>query len=142
MAKYIGFRIPTLEWDGYGWLEELIETRGSYKAYTIKAKNADEARKKLFEELIESEFYYDYVLDYLKGAIESYDEDEMIDEYGEDDGKIINEILDDFYNMTSEELKNVRSEKRIYKLSAETMKELAYMGSILDFGIMEVAKEI
>lgn len=142
MKKYIGFRLPTLEWNGYEWLEELLDNKGHYKAYVIKAKNADDARRKLFEEIFEEEYYSCYVLDYLKEAIESYDEEENIKEYGEIDGKIINELLDEFYNMTKEKLLEIRFDKRIDKLSTQTIKELCYIQVITQLGIMEIAKEI
>lgn len=138
--KYIGFKV--YEEDRVEWLEELISDRGHYKAYLINAKSPEEARIKLFHELYSEESYDEMVCWYLKDMSESYSEEENINDYGEEDGNLINTILDKLFNMTEDEKKEYFYDERVEKLSLNSKIRMSYYSVACDLGIIGVEKEL
>lgn len=141
--KYLGFKMPDIAWDGLDWVYDLVEDRGWNKAYLINAKNPDNAREKLFDELYNSNDYEELAVFYMHDLAESFDEDEVFEDFGKTDGKIILEILDDFQDLLEKgEKKLPFYDERLTLISSQTIRKMAFLEMRHDLGIIKIEKEL
>lgn len=98
MAKkqFIVFKIPDIAWDGLDYLYDLIELKKNDLHFSlVSADNMEDARRKYFDSFLKN--YYaedreDLAWQWASSLCESNEEDEIVKEYGKDDGKILWEI--------------------------------------------------
>lgn len=144
--KFIGFEVPNEAWEGNQWLYDIIEKRAESKFYTIDARNYDEAKSKLFDELCK-EWGQEVILSFAtfraRHILEDDNENKIISEYGEYDGSIIIKISEEFLDLDEklqEECPFI--DKLINQLSEDSILDLAFDCKEIDLGIVEIKKNL
>lgn len=144
--KFIGFEVPDKVWDGYQWMYDIIENRGKTVFYNIDACNYNEAKNKLFDELCK-EWGQDVISSFAthraRHILEDDDENKIISEYGEHDGRIIIQISGEFLDLDEklqEECPLI--DKLINQLSEDSILDLAFDCKEIDLGIVEIRKNL
>ena len=136
MPKYIAFLVPDKAWDGIDYLYELIELRPNNLRFAlVTAKNMEQARKKYFLECLYSNFFEGDIKNIaassLKDIFESYNEQEIVRNFGEKDGKIIWKLALD----TPDDLPISHKDavETVNLLSEESIEKLCF--SVYEYGI-------
>lgn len=139
MGQYVCFRVPDMAWDGLDYLYNLIELKPNDLQFAlIKARNMEQARRKYYDEFYFpkniGEDKYLYAGDRLVHILEDYDENNLIERYGEADGKII-------WNMIGEDEADVSPEiakQTVTKLSDQTIYELCFEVYEMDIAVSAI----
>lgn len=136
MPKYIAFLVPDKAWDGIDYLYDLIELRPNNLRFAlVTAKNMEQARKKYFLECLYSNLLEDdiknIIADSLNNFLESYNEQEIVRNFGEKDGKIIWKLTLD----TPDDLPISHKDavETVNLLSEESIEKLCF--SVYEYGI-------
>ena len=144
--KFLAVEIPTENWDHMDWIYDLFEDGGRNKAYLVEAKDYDEARRLVFDEIYEdiSDKINLAKCQILDLSMDDCD-DEVMSVYGEKDGKIILDIIYDYIKW-EEAGKNTADfpnpYDRVCRLSDDSIKELCYNNLICNIGLVEIEKEL
>ena len=99
--KFVGFGMPYQNFNDC--LCKIIEEEGNIKFYVIEAKNKDDARRKVFEEIYEQEWSNEFceIMATLSArtSLEDYEESKLLKKYGEHDGQLIIKISCEYLDM-------------------------------------------
>lgn len=137
---YVGFLYQI----DYGDLEQIAVDFKLYKEfYIVKAKNPNEAKRKVFEywwnklDFDSKEFYGYSGIDWEKEK----EEECIIEKYGEVDGKVINNIIDNYseIDLSKGDVFEILDEKYMI-LSDKSLKELSKLRVWYDIYISEATE--
>ena len=121
--KYIGFVIPDFNFQGYDWLYDMMENKSKNKFYIINAPTPEQAKKFLFDEIYKEDDEPE-VMAYFQIKVLDDSEEEILQEFGENDGNIILEIIDELVGLSEEERNDLPFyDSRVDNLSAENIKK-------------------
>lgn len=147
MPKYIAFLVPDKAWDGIDYLYELIELRPNNLNFAlVTAKNMEQARKKYFLDYLyldcfcENFIRIDMAADCLEHIFESYNKQEIINYFGETDGKTIWQLAVD----TPDDLpiSHTDAEKTAKLLSADSIATLCFLTYEYKIAVSKIEKNI
>lgn len=140
--KYIAFVIPDFNVQGYDWLYDMMENKSNNKFYVINAPTPEQAKKMLFDEIYKEDDEPEVMAYFQLKELED-SEEEILQEYGENDGNIILEIIDELVGLSEEERNDLPFyDSRVDKLSAENIKKLVYRQMQYNLGVAEITKEL
>lgn len=159
--KFVAFLKPIECWDGLDWIYNLMEDRKTdYQFFLIEAKKAEIARDLAAEEFYKQDMK-DGGISYIIGrafdalcGFEYEEEQEVLDYFGEEDGKIVLEFFEKYgwedmfndkvtFGSYGEKKHFVREDRdKFYAFEPENLKKLYKRNIWYDILMMPISKEI
>lgn len=139
MGQYIVFCVPDPAWEGIDYLYNLIELEpNNLKFAVIKARNMELARKKYFDDFLFPKYLCDnqaaIAQERLEHIFDDYGEVELIEHYGEIDGKTIWNMISDYETEVSPKV----VKQTIPKLSEQTIQKLCFEEYQMTIAVSEI----
>ncbi len=143
MPKFVVFKAPQEAWEGYDYLDDLVDLKpNTLRFAVVAAKNMEQAREKWFFEIFYPEIEEWRIMDAantIEGIFENHNEKTLIERFGEKDGKAIWQLNVD---AGGDELQRDDIEKTAGQLSDETIKRLVFEYYMYDICVSAIEKFI
>ncbi len=146
LKKFIALTIPDYNWDGIDWIEDLAFCKkNNLNFILVTAKSIEDAKNIYFNKYFFPRLFkyrFSDACDDVCFLCESYDENQLIQMYGEKDGKILWQITYDFDNNFPDEDRKPIYDKRIELISEKNIIKLCRSRYELSIGVSEIINEL